>query len=58
MWVIWGDGVPNKHFEYYYPTEQSCLDAMEQVIDQYQAIKEPKYGYTLQCRPYPAEADF
>ena len=58
MWVIWGDGVITKQLEYHYDTEQGCLDAMELVIDQYQAIEEPKYGYTLQCRPSTAEADF
>ena len=58
MWVMWGDGVITKQLEYQYDTEQSCLDAMELVVDQYKAIEEPKYGYTLQCRPSTAEADF
>lgn len=51
MWAVWGPDVPVKVMEFYYPTEQACLDAMEQVIDRYSNVEHDQYGYTLQCRP-------
>ena len=55
MWVVWSGDLPVKQMEFYFPDEQACLDAMEQVIDRYKLIKDKKYGYTLQCGPYDSE---
>ena len=49
MWVVW-NGIPAKHMEIYYPTEQSCLDAMEVLIERYEASKNAPRAYTIQCR--------
>ena len=50
MWVIWQPDITVKSMEFYYHTEQACLDAMEEVIERYENVEHDHYGYILQCK--------